>query len=330
MSSSTLAAIQTQLNFYAYPVFMTLGSIGNILIVVLFRQQSQSACSIYLITSAIMNILYLLFTGFFETFVTYGDRTIREIMLCKISTYITGVIGQVTKTMLVFACIDRYLITSTQVNLRAISTPKRAKYLIFFAIIFWLIAGIHAPIMLIVVYGQCIVTGIYATISIVYATLFVGLIPSITLSVFGYLSYRNMRQLHNRIQPIAQGTNNANYSIRRKDRDLLIIVISEIFLYVITSSLFPLVLLEMMITQYVMPNKNSQYSQAEIFTFNISLLLLFIFSTAHFYTYLISSKSFRRDFKKLIIKSYWKLRRRTLVQTAPSADKIVIQQDTRV
>ncbi len=139
--------------------------------------------------------------------------------------------------------------------------------------------------------------------------------------MFGYLTYRNLKQLRKRIQPIVQDTNNTNYSIQRRDRDLLITVIAEVFVYIITTSLFPLVLLEMMITQYVMSNKSFQYIQTEMFTYNISLLLLFIFSAAPFYTYIISSKSFRRDFKQLIIKSYWKLRRQTPVKTAPRADK---------
>jgi hypothetical protein len=73
-----------------------------------------------------------------------------------------------------------------------------------------------------------------------------------------------MRQLRNRIQPIGQDTSNANNSIQWRDRNLLIFVITEVFVYVITTALFPLVLLEMMISQYVMLNKSFQYLQAEI------------------------------------------------------------------
>jgi len=331
MSSSTLATIETQLKLYAYPVFMILGSIGNIFILIIFSRQRQSACSIYLITSAIINILYLLTTAFLVIFPLYDNGTINAIIFCKISSYIPIVIGQVTKTMLVFACIDRYMITSNQARFRAFRTPKRAKYLIVFSIFFWVITAIHIPIMSIIVNGQCTQVGIYATIFTFYSILFIGLIPSITLIVFGYLTYHNMRQLRNRIQPMAQDMTNMNKSIQRRDRDLLIIVISEVFVYVITTSLFPLIQLEMLITQYTMPNKTFQYLQAEIFTLNISLLLLFIFSAAPFYTYLISSKSFRRDFKQLIINTYWKLKSQTAVAGIHSrTDRALAQQESRV
>jgi len=282
-------------------------------------------------SSAIINILFLLTIVFLVRFPFYDDGTIGALILCKISAYASGIIGEVARIMLLFACIDRYMITSDQARFRALSTPKRAKYLIVFSIFFWVITAIHIPIMSTIVNGQCTKTGIYAIFFSVYSIMFVDLIPLITLIVLGYLTYRNMRQLRNRIQPMAQDMTNTNNSVQRRDRDLLIIVISEVFVYVITTSLLPLIQLEMLITQYAMPNKSFQYLQAETFTYNISLLLLFIFSAAPFYTYLISSKSFRRDFKQLIINTYWKLTRQTpVVDFHSRTDRALAQQETRV
>jgi len=45
-------------------------------------------------------------------------------------------LGQLPKTMLVLACIDRFLMTSERASFRAFSTPKRAKYIIFFFVFF--------------------------------------------------------------------------------------------------------------------------------------------------------------------------------------------------
>jgi hypothetical protein len=318
MSSSTLTNIQTQLNKYGYPIFMVLGNIGNVFIIRLFSQQRQNACSLYLISAAVVNILYLTFTGFIQIFpIYYGDRTIRSIILCKIYTYAINVIGQMPKTMLVLACIDRFLMTNERVSFRLLSTPKRAKYLIFFSIIFWLLLTIHIPIARTVVNGECGAFGIYSTIYSVYAIIFVGLIPTIISGIFGYLTYHNMRQRHVRIQPVVQNPNYANISIQRRDQALLIIVIAEVVTYVITTAVFPLIQLEVMISRYVIPNKSSQYLQIESFILNIAHLLLFINSAAPFYTYLISSKSFRRDFKQLIINGYQKLRRQSPVYSVP-------------
>ena len=74
MSSSTLTTIATQLNLYGYSISMILGNIGNVFVVMLFSRQQQSPCSIYLISSAIINNIYLLFLGFVQFFpVNYGN-----------------------------------------------------------------------------------------------------------------------------------------------------------------------------------------------------------------------------------------------------------------
>jgi hypothetical protein len=331
MSSTSLTTIQTQLNLYGYSLFMVLGNVGNAFIVILFSQQRQNACSIYLLSSVIVNTLYLIYVGFVTIFaVNYGDQTPLAFGLCKINPYITSVLGQVAKTMLVFACIDRFLITSDRATFRAFSTPKRAKYLIFFSVLFWSLLPIHVPIMETLINGQCSVSGVYSTIYSIYLIIFVGLIPPITSGIFGYLTYRNMRQIHNRVQPIAQNPNDANVTIRRRDRDLLVLVISETLVYIVTSCPFPFVFLEMMISPYTVPNKSFQYFQIEILAVNVALLLLFINSAAAFYTYVIASKQFRRDFKQLITKAYRKLRRQTPVQIIARADQSLTRRETHV
>jgi hypothetical protein len=140
-----------------------------------------------------------------------------------------------------------------------------------------------------------------------------------------------MKQMRIRIQPVVRNTTNANIFIQRRDRDLLIIVIAEVVTYVVTTALFSLIELEMMISQYAIPNKSFQYSQIEYSILNIAYFLLTVNSTASFYTYLISSKSFRRDTKQLIIDIYRKLTRQIPVEVATiRADPSLIQRDSRV
>jgi hypothetical protein len=278
-----------------------------------------------------MNIVYLTYDGIATIFMFYYPNEITLLLtFCKLYKYILYIFGQEGKTMLVFACIDRFLITSDRASFRAFSTPKRAKYLIVFSFIFWLLSTIHVPIMVTVVHGQCTTSGVYSIIYSIYTIIFVSLIPSITSAVFGYLTYLNMRQMRNRVQPIGQNTTNTHVSTQRRDRDLLIIVIAEVLVYVITTALFPLILLEMLITEYTMPNKSFQYLQIEIFIVNIAVFLLFINCAAPFYTYFISSKSFRRDFKKLIMNSYWKLTRQTPVEIVARGDQTLTQGKTRL
>jgi hypothetical protein len=318
MSTSILPTIESQLNFYGYTISMIMGNIGNIFIIIIFTRQRQNTCSIYLITSAIVNNLFLTFISFTEIFPFYYlNETIRAFAFCKLRSYLPAVLLLTSQTMIVLACIDRYLITNHRASFRAFSTLKRAKCLIFFSIIFWLLCCSHIAIMTTIINGQCGTFGIYAKIYTIYVLIFVGLIPPIISGIFGCLTYRNMRQRHIRIQPVVQNTNNANISIRRQDRDLLIIVIAEVFVYIITNTPYPLILLEMMISQYIIPNKSVQYSQIESFILTIAFLSIFVNYAAPFYIYLISSKSFRRDFKKLIINIYQKLRRQPIIRVVP-------------
>jgi hypothetical protein len=331
MSSLTLATIQTQLTVYGYSIFMILGNIGNTFIIILFHRNRQNPCSIYLSSSALMNIIYLIMFGFVQIFpFAYNDGTMRAIIVCKCYTYILIVLGQTAKTVLVFACIDRFLITNDRASFRAFSTPKKAKYLICFTIIFWFLISIHIPIMVTIANGRCTRIGVYSIFYSIYSTITVGLIPSITLSVFGYLSYLHLRKIGRRIQPNGNDENDANNSIRRRDRDLLVLVISEVIVYVMTTALYPSIVLETVISQYIIPHKSVLYLQTENFTLNIAGLLLFINSAAPFYTYCIASKSFRRDFQQLIINSYQKLRRQAFVQVVPITDQSLTQRDTRV
>jgi hypothetical protein len=184
--------------------------------------------------------------------------------------------------------------------------------------------------MITVVNGQCTTSGYYSIIYTLYTIIFVGLLPSIMSGTFGYLTYRSMRRMKKRIQPVAQNTMDGNIVIQRRDRDLLIIVIAEVVVYVITTALFPLIELEMMISQYAIPKKSFQYLQIEIFILNIGLFLLSVNTAAAFYTYLIVSKSFRQDFKQLIMNSYRKLRRQTAVEITRRTDQTLAQRETRI
>ena len=323
--------IQSQIYDYAYPIVMVLGIIGNLFILILFNRQRHNACSIYLVNAAVTNLLYLPSSYFLRAFsVPYNNGSIGVLVFCKFSNYIPGFLGQVFKTILILACIDRYLMTSHRATFRAFSTPKRAKYLVFFSYVFWAIAASHQAIFSTISNGQCTRVGLYATIFGFYGILFVGLTPSIVLSIFACLTYRNMKHLRRRIQPMNQGVGNTNHIFRRRDRDLVVLVIAEAIVYVISTALFPAVLIEMMISQYVLPAKSLYYSLMEVFVYKVALFLLYILSATSFYVYLISSASFRRDFQQLMVVSYRKLRRQPIDQPALQMNQTMTRQVNRV
>jgi len=331
MSSSTLITIRNYINLYGYSLVMTLGNIGNIFIMILFSRQRHNACSIYILNLAIINNLYLTFNSL-ARIISYDfrNKTIGALAYCKIRSYLSGSLGGTAKTVIVLACIDRYMMTSTHTNFRAFSTPKRAQYLIFFSFIFWLIAGCHIPIMTTISNGQCIPSGVYSAILSIYIIISIALFPPITSGIFSYLTYRNMRQRNLRVQAFKHNTNDVNIPIRRRDRDLLILVISELILYAVTTIPYPLIFSETIISRYIIPNKSVQYSQIEALIFTIVYLLVNVNHGASFYVYLVLSKSFRRDWKQLITNGYRKLGRQPRTVATIRTNQKVIQQETSV
>jgi hypothetical protein len=297
MSTSILQTIQNQGTRYVNPTVMVLGDIGNVFTVIIFTQYRRNPCAIYLIALAIINSVFLTYNYFTQLFpFYYGDETTFEFFLCKIRNYLTNIFGEIGNTMIIFACIDRFLLTSSRATYRAFSTPKRAKWLIFFSIIFWSLFLSFLPAITTIVNGQCNTFGIDGIIVSAYIVVFIGFLPPVTLGVFGYLAYRNMRQAHNRIQPVINNEINTNNSMRRRDRELWVMVMSEVLVYILTASFFAIDFTQMLIGQNIIPHQSVQYSQIQSFLFFISNLLLFINRSSPFYIYLIVSKSFRRHF----------------------------------
>ncbi len=108
MSASTLTIIQNYLNLYGYLLVMTLGNIGNIFIMILFSRQQHNACSIYILSLAIINDLYITFNSLIRIIpYEFGNKTIGALVYCKIRGYLSGSLGGTAKTVIVLACIDR-------------------------------------------------------------------------------------------------------------------------------------------------------------------------------------------------------------------------------
>ena len=104
-----------------------------------------------------------------------------------------------------------------------------------------------------------------------------------------------------------ESNNNNDKNLLKRDRDLLILVLAEVIIYIITSSPFSIISIEMMITQFMFSVKSLPLIQAEVFGMNVAILAIFIFSGISFYTYIVVSRSFRQDFKHLIRNNYRRL-----------------------
>ncbi|CAF4295172.1 unnamed protein product, partial [Rotaria sp. Silwood2] len=127
---------------------------------------------------------------------------------------------------------------------------------------------------------------------------FVCLIPLILMSIFGYLTYYNMRKLHMRIQPRDLDRNKRN--IRKRDQELLRMVLGDVFVNLLTLFPYSFVILETAITTYISMNKSIDHIRIENFITVITSFLYLSNFAAPFYIFFTISKSFRKDFIEFI------------------------------
>ncbi|CAF1479436.1 unnamed protein product [Rotaria magnacalcarata] len=205
MEFSFISAIQSVIVCYGIGFLLVLGDIGNSFVILIFYRHRKSACSVYLSSAAIINMIYLSFN-----------------IPIMIQTYLFG--------------------------------EPTASSLVFF--------------------------------------------PSILMTIFGYLAYRQVKQLGTRIRP---SRNNQNrFIVRRSDRELLLMIFTQVFIYVISTMLYFAITLEILITYSSNINKSIERIQIESFIMSFTLFLIHMNHAANFYIYVLVSNGFRHDFKKLI------------------------------
>ncbi|CAF3428181.1 unnamed protein product [Rotaria sp. Silwood2] len=297
MSTSVLPVIQTELNRYGLSIILILGIIGNSFIIILFRKYRQNSCSMYFFWASIINNLYLLFAIPPTLYsINYGDLNSRSLIYCKLRFYLTNTLGQSARYCIILACIDRFILTTMNVYFQILIQPTNARYLMCIMFLFWHIFPIHILFSTTIINGRCNQFGLYYILHNIYLIIFVGFIPIILMSVFGYLTYRNVRQLQLRIQPISYSTVNHRGSIitQSRERQLFYMVLGETFIHVITILLYPFILLEISITTYMGVVKSIDRIRIENFIVTIASLTFFINIGSRFYIFFVMSKTFRK------------------------------------
>jgi hypothetical protein len=226
MSNSLLSFIQTQLVRYGTTTIMVLGCTGNAYVVFVFLKNRKNACAIFLLSAALMNIIYLAFSIPLTVYTyEYGDPSLNSMGLCKLRYYVFHIWGQMSRYFIVLACIDRFALTSTNANIRTFSQSYKAQCLIVITTIFWHLFAIHIVIMTTIKNGRCGYFDLYSTLNSIYVLIFVCFVPPVTMGIFGYLAFRNMKRLHTHVQPTE--TVKTSVVIHRHDRNLLVMVLGR-------------------------------------------------------------------------------------------------------
>ena len=308
MSASLLPLVQVQLTRFGLPTLLVLGTIGNGFIIILFSKHRKNACSMYLLSGAVMNAVFLTFNILLILYTSYyGDPTLLSLDFCRSRFYLSHVWGQMARYFIVLACIDRFILTCIHSRFRGLCRPSVAWCLMAIITIIWYLFGIHIPIMTKIENGRCGQFGTYYIVYTVYFSTVTSLVPPAMMAIFGTMAYRNIKQLHQRVQPIANIAirEPGNITIHQRDRDLLAMLLAEVTVYIVSAILYPCILLETSVTNLMNVQKSLEHMRIETFITFFTAFLGYTNSAAPFYVYLIASRAFRRDVKQLV-KKIWR------------------------
>jgi hypothetical protein len=238
MSAPVLAVIQQGLTRYGMPIMVTVANLSNILSIIIFSQRHhrKSSCSIYLIFAAVCSIVSINWALIptIKTLNNPPDVFSQSLVLCRLRGYILQVANNLFRTFLILACADRFAMSSVRVGIRSWATVKIAWRTVIVAIVVWLFIASHILIWETIENSKCSAFGSYATFYTTYIFIVI-FTPLGLMSLFAFLTLRNMKRLRLRVQPANREHTTGVGQMRRRDSDLLKMVIAEVLVYLILT-----------------------------------------------------------------------------------------------
>ncbi len=320
--SSSLVDVQAWMTEYVMSIFLVIGVLGNIINIYMFTIKNflRNTCCMYLLATSIINVLSLIW-GILAALYTVDhiDPSTYSFIYCKLRLYTIHTLLMIGRSLMVFACIDRYALCSRSARFRSFCEPKIAIRIIIAHLFIWPLITIHIPILQNLNGKSCGMSGSYIIIYGLYVTICSGTLPPVLMIIFSVLAIQHRRELRTRLN-----TTRVN---NRRDDTLIIMLLSQVIVYVITTCLYPAITLYRAITNG--QTKTSQSLQIETFVnFFSNTILVYLNPASAFYVYFTSSKCFRKECKTAFVHLYKKIVRRR-AQVAPRMIQAHINRDTQ-
>ncbi len=303
-SIETLNYISQQLNIYVGIIFFTLGIIGCLWNIFIFRHHSFriSSCCTYMFVCSIASLIQLFF-GILVRILTEGfqiDWTLMNIGWCKIRNYTTQCASLIALSCLVWTAMDRFFSTCRQIKWRYLNSVYVATHVCLFTIIFWMLISIPT-----IIYTRpmeanraCTVSSIIWSRILTYffTLLCYGVFPWLFMCLFGLFALKNLRQYHHqRVNPFPMVVRTR---MARLDRQLTSMLFLQIIFSVLSSIPFCVESIYINLTQTI---TKTPYRQAqENVAHQIIRLAFYLNYISLFYVNYISSPIFRRVSKKAL------------------------------
>ncbi|CAF0859317.1 unnamed protein product [Adineta steineri] len=173
----------------------TIGNLCNIVVFMRIRTLSRLAASWFLLASFIGSQMLVSTSVLSRAIfgITGVESLATSVFWCKFRWLIGPAGGLISITCICFAAIDRYLITSRQVNRHRWITPRRAQYIIVIVVFVWFMTSL--PNVFLYTFPSCSVTNaIYSQYLTFYNISTYSVFPLIILPIFSYLTWNNLRR----------------------------------------------------------------------------------------------------------------------------------------
>ena len=279
------------------PLFIT-GVIGNLLnAIVFYRSNIHNPSTFLLFLSSCTNLVYM-FVGLLSRVLAVGfdlDWTITSLTWCKARYYFIQLCSLTSVSLLCYATIDQFFVTSRTEKWRRFSTLSNTRKIILALIIFWILYSIPMALFSDVIernIGVLVCSFftknlIFNRFAAYFSLPLVSAIGPITvLIMFGGLTYRNVSWLR------------ANQNRERVQRQLTSMILLHVILIII--SIIPLAFFYFYLAITLNDVKDVNRGFLENLIENlVSLISYFSYSTS-FFVYFFSSTTFRCQLKRLL------------------------------
>ena len=211
--------------------------------------------------------------------------------------------------LIVLACGDRYLCSTTSTRMRGWSSVRTANRVIPIFVLVGFLAHAHIPIFFhinIIPATQkpiCYPPGPPGTYRIVlsyFVLIFFGLLPPVCMLTFGALTLQNINRSKRLIQPVGVLNTAPNQRSQRGNRQILRMLLVQVFVYSVTGLGYSIPAI-ITATSADQPKNVLEVAEGNLITAIVGMLS----NTGpcfSFYLFTLSSGLFRKELKNLLLR----------------------------
>lgn len=293
MSTTALATIGSQFTIYAGSILFSLGFSGNLITIYLFRSMRHIPVTFILIILSIANCISLIVGLLNRVAVAIVDidPTLISPVWCKLRVYTGQTSVLFCQSCACLASINCFLLTNRQLRWRRHVSLFKARLCIIIAGLFWLMHGLFNPFLteLIIMKDKSPTCSLTSLIASNYTGFFlrpilIGIFPICTLSIFGTLTYQNLKQLSHRRQ--------------FEQQTVCKMLLFQMIAYVSGTLPYASFYAYQSITT-AMYIKSSLENAEENYILNFINIIFYMPQASPFYVYYLSSKFFRKQVKDI-------------------------------